>query len=453
MVREMRRALEALKSGDSQGYRKIFDATYDEVYCRSFLITQKEEAALEFVKSFFGELFGKLVEADDAQSQAEWLWRKYYEQMKKEYRKLLAGQEKGTQPAGQTKTLAEIPSAFPLLHRIMLTMYYKDDFSVSEISEIFRLEEAKVQEELNKMEKLLPALVKGQPESVSGYLGGWKVLLLGASGQILNTSSDECMDKIYEEAAAAAGIVTAAPRKKKDDFEYFVADVELSDMEIGKSRTSKADVEPDEEDDDELDDEEDDDIEDEDMDDDMDDDEDEDDEDDDDDRYDWDLEDDNRKMVILGVVLALIIVAVIGFAAWKLLGKGDGAGTEPVPSEETIGEENDAELIIRGDGPEEESEESEEAEEEPQEEAEEPQEEEAPEEESSESETLTMKVVPNSVNVRSEANTNCDILASVKSGEKVEVLGDPSEEWVQIRCIEQNSQEGYVKSEFLTAVE
>ena len=32
--------------------------------------------------------------------------------------------------------------------------------------------------------------------------------------------------------------------------------------------------------------------------------------DEDDDRYDWDLEDDNRKMVILGIVLALVIVAV-----------------------------------------------------------------------------------------------------------------------------------------------
>ena len=49
---------------------------------------------------------------------------------------------------------------------------------------------------------------------------------------------------------------------------------------------------------------------------DIDDEDDEDDEDDDDDRYDWDLEDDNRKMVIIGVILALVIVCnVIGFGA------------------------------------------------------------------------------------------------------------------------------------------
>ena len=64
-----------------------------------------------------------------------------------------------------------------------------------------------------------------------------------------------------------------------------------------------------------------------------------------------------------------------------------------------------------------------------------------------------MKVVPKSVNVRSEANTNCSVLTTVKSGEKVEVLGDLSQEWVQIRCIEQDSKEGYVKSEFLASVE
>ena len=39
------------------------------------------------------------------------------------------------------------------------------------------------------------------------------------------------------------------------------------------------------------------------------------------------------------------------------------------------------------------------------------------------------------------------------NGETVEVVGDASQEWVQIRCTEQDGKEGYVKSEFLTAAE
>lgn len=58
MVLEMRRALEEVKSGNSQGYRRLYDATYEEVYCRSLLIIQKEEQALEFIKDFYKELFG-----------------------------------------------------------------------------------------------------------------------------------------------------------------------------------------------------------------------------------------------------------------------------------------------------------------------------------------------------------------------------------------------------------
>lgn len=450
MVREMKRALGALKNGDSQGYRKIFDAAYDEVYCRSLLIIQKEEAALGFVKSFFGELFGKLDEADLAESQEKWFWQKYYEYMRKQYSKLLSEQEKTAQPSGRVRTLAEIPSSLPLLHRIMLVMHEKDDFTASEISGVFRLEEGKVQEELNKLEKILPALVKGQPEGVSGYLGNWKLLLLGASKQILSTGSDEGVDELYAEAAANAGIASVPSQEKKDDFEYFVADVELSDIKDRKSKAAVTVEEPEDEEEEEPeydDDEDADDGEDE-----YEDEEDEEDEDDDDDgRYDWDLEDDGKKMVILGIVLALIIVAVIGIVAFKLLGKGDGESNVPTQTENSVEEENDAELIIRGDGPEEESEnsgESEEAEEE-----EEAPEEEVQEEEPAESETLKMKVSASSVNVRSEPNTNCDVLTTVKNGEQVEILGDPSEEWVQIRCIEQNSQEGYVKSEFLTAIE
>lgn len=440
VVREMKRALEILKSGDVQGYRKIFDTTYDDVYCRSLLIIQKEEAVSGFMKSFFAGLFGMLDDADDAESQEKWFWQKYYEQMRKQYHKLLAGQEKNESPACRMRTLAEIPSALPLLHRIMLTMYYKDDFTVSEISGIFGLEEEKVQKELDKLEKLLPVLAKGQPESVAGYLGSWKVLLLGASKQILGTGSDEWVDRLYAEAASEAGISAVPFEAKKDDHEYFIAEVELPETKAKKTSESVPETESDDEyDDDSEDDEYDEDDED-------------DDEEDGDDRYDWDLEDDGRKMVILGIVLALVIVAVVGLVAFKLLGKGDGSTSEPIPAEAEADEEGDAELIIRGDGPEESSEEeqeesSEEAEA-PEEEAEEPS-----EEEPAEPETLKMKVNASSVNVRSEANTNCDVLTTVKNGEQVEVLGDPSEEWVQIRCIEQDSKEGYVKSEFLTAIE
>lgn len=444
MILEMKRALEDLKSGDSQGYRKIFDATYEDVYCRSLLIIQKEEAVLGFMKTFFSDLFGKLDEADDAESQEKWLWQTYYDQMRKQYHKLLAEQEKNAQSSGRVRTLAEIPSSLPLLHRIMLTMYYKDDFTVGEISGTFHLEEGKVQGEIDKLEKLLPALCKGQPDSVSRYLGSWNALLLGASKQILSTGSDEWVDRLYDEIAAEAGIVSAPVQEKKDDFEYFVADVELSDVKGRKEKAEPVDDQPEDDEEEPEDDEDEDDEYETDEDD-------EDEDDESDDRYDWDLEDDGKKMVILGIVLALIIVAVIGVLAFKILGKGDNDSQEPAQVEETADEDNDAELIIRGDGPDEDAEEEEESqEEESQEEepAEEPQ-----EEEPAEPETLTMKVSASSVNVRSEANTDCDVLTTVKNGEQVEVLGDPSEEWVQIRCIEQDSQEGYVKSEFLTAVE
>ena len=64
-----------------------------------------------------------------------------------------------------------------------------------------------------------------------------------------------------------------------------------------------------------------------------------------------------------------------------------------------------------------------------------------------------MKVNASSVNVRSEASTDSSIVTKVTNGETVEVVGDASQEWVQIRCTEQDGKEGYVKSEFLTAAE
>ena len=73
MILEMRRALEEVKRGGSQGYRRLYDATYEEVYCRSLLIIQKEDQALEFIQDFYKELFGVLDEADDAGDQKRWI--------------------------------------------------------------------------------------------------------------------------------------------------------------------------------------------------------------------------------------------------------------------------------------------------------------------------------------------------------------------------------------------
>ena len=65
-----------------------------------------------------------------------------------------------------------------------------------------------------------------------------------------------------------------------------------------------------------------------------------------------------------------------------------------------------------------------------------------------------MRVNGNTINVRSEPDTSRDNkVAQVKKDEKVEVLGDPSEEWVQVRCIEQNNEEGYMMSQYLSNIE
>ena len=79
----------------------------------------------------------------------------------------------------------------------------------------------------------------------------------------------------------------------------------------------------------------------------------------------------------------------------------------------------------------------------------------APEEEAEpeEPQTVTMKVNASSLNVRSEANTTSSVVTSLANGDTVEVLGDASQEWVQIRCTSKNNEEGYVKSEYLVAAE
>lgn len=446
MVLEMRRALEELKSGNSQGYRRLYDATYEEVYCRSLLIIQKEDQALEFIKDFYKDVFGALDEAEDASDRERWFLHRYYQKLRKHYHRLLGKQEKA-EPDG-TKTLAEITTAFPLLHRIMLVMSYKDDFSAAEISAIYGLAEDKIQSELEKLEKILPTLTKDQPESVSAYLGNWKVLLLGASRQIINTGTDSWVDTLFADVAKAAGVSvkTAPVQEKAEDFEYFVAEPETAvekpkkkivpivkeeeeDTDDGAEDASEyedSEYEDDEYEDDEY----------------------EDDDSEEDDRYDWDMEDDGRKMIILGIILAVVIVAIIGIVAFKVLGGDDKQEEDPVQVEQQE-EESDNKLIIKGEGEDGDSDENgEEADPEPVEEPEESVEE--PEEEP---EALVMKVSGNTINIRGEANTDSSIITKVKKDEKVEVLGDPAQEWVQVRCIEQNNEEGYMMSQYLSNVE
>ena len=229
MVLEMRRALEEVKSGNSQGYRRLYDATYEEVYCRSLLIIQKEEQALEFIKDFYKELFGVLDEADDAADKERWFLHRFYQKLRKHYHRLLGKQDRESREENDIQnTLAELLTAFPLLHRIMLVMSCKDDFSAAEISAIYGLTEEKIQAEIEKLKKMLPTLVKDRPESGMPYLESWKLLLLYASGQIAGAGSSQWSDDLYTEAARAAGVsMESAGKKKSDDFEYFVAEPEL----------------------------------------------------------------------------------------------------------------------------------------------------------------------------------------------------------------------------------
>lgn len=441
MVLEMKRALEEHKSGSVQGYRRLYDATYEEVYCRAILIIQQEDYALEFIKDFYKEIFGVLDEADTAQDTERWFLHRYYQKLRKHYHRLLDKLPKAESDGG--KTLAEIPSAFPLLHRIMLVMAFKDDFTAAEISEIYGLPEDKIQSELQKLEKLFPSITKDQPDSVEAYLGSWKVLLLGASRQITNIGPESWVDSVYEEAAKAAGIPAAG--QKADNFDYFIADPEPEPERPKKKKVIPiVQEEPEEEEEEDVTDE-DDGYEDEEYEDEEEDDEEYDDEDEDDDRYDWDMEDDGKKMIILGIVLAVIIVAIIGIVAFRVLGNdGDDEKDQTQTEQEEDGDGN--KLIVKGgeDGLDEEEPEAPPVEEEP---------EEQPEEEPEEPEALVMRVSGNTINIRSESNTSSDIVTKVKKDEKVEVLGDPAGEWVQVRCIEQNNEEGYMMSQYLSNIE
>ena len=75
MVLEMKRALEDLKKGADGAYRKIYDATYEEVYCKSFLITQEEKQALSLVEDFYAGVLKEIGEALKAEDQN--LWRHF----------------------------------------------------------------------------------------------------------------------------------------------------------------------------------------------------------------------------------------------------------------------------------------------------------------------------------------------------------------------------------------
>lgn len=453
MILEMRRALEELGKGEHQGYRKLYDATYEEVYCRNLMILQDEKQTADFMETFYAAFFENAGTMAIPEQPEHWFWQKYYQEVRKNYHQLLSAQVKGQHC--RKSTLAAVPAALPLLHRILLMMSFQDEFSGKEISEIFGLPEEKIATELGKVKNLLPNLTKNQSEREAVYTSDWRILIAAAFRQVLTAESDQWVDGIYEGAANAAGVKAEETSAKEDDFDYFVADVEVEPEKPKKKKAAPVVEEPKEDDEEEdADDEDEDDEDDEDLDDE----DDEDDEDEDDDRYDWDLEDDNKKMVIIGVILALVIVAIVGFGVKTFLDKSKGNDASVTTEQEAENDqEGDAELVIRGDG-DSSSDDSSEAENQQTEETdsseeETPEEEQPAEEESAEPETVTMKVNASSVNVRSEASTDSSIVTKVANGETVEVVGDASQEWVQIRCTEQDGKEGYVKSEFLTAAE
>ena len=431
MVLEMKRALEDLKKGADGAYRKIYDATYEEVYCKSFLITQEEKQALSLVEDFYAGVLKEIGEALKAEDQNLWFWQQYYKKIRREYQKLLSVQHK--EAPGKAQNLAQILAALPLLHRVMLVMAYEDDFSAEQISAVLGLASEKIEGELEKLEKILPTLTQGQPQENAVWLAGWKTILAGADRQILGTVAADWVDVAYEKASAAAGVKEQS--KKEDNFEYFVADVDLTEEKPKKKKAEPVIEEEDDEDEEEYSDEDDED------------------EEYDEDRYDWDLEDDGRKMIIIGAVVAVILCVVIGLGAMWFMGrnKSDSA-TSSQTEEQQEDEDAAADLVIKGDG--DTADDTEPAEEADAEETEET-EETAPEEEAEpeEPQTVTMKVNASSLNVRSEANTTSSVVTSLTNGDTVEVLGDASQEWVQIRCTSKNNEEGYVKSEYLVAAE
>ena len=450
MVLEMKRALEDLKKGADGAYRKIYDATYEEVYCKSLLITQEEKQALSLVEDFYAGVLKEIGEALKAEDQNHWFWQQYYKKIRREYQKLLSVQHK--EAPGKAQNLAQILAALPLLHRVMLVMAYEDDFSAEQISAVLGLASEKIEGELEKLEKILPTLTQGQLQENAVWLTGWKTILAGADRQILEAVAADWVDVAYEKASAAAGVKEQP--KKEDNFEYFVADVDLTEEKPKKKKAEPVIEEEDDEDEEEYSDEDEEDEEYDDDDEEYDDEDDEDEEEDDDeDRYDWDLEDDGRKMIIVGAVVAVILCVVIGLGAMWFMGRNKSDTTTPAQTEEQQ-EDAAADLVIKGDGDTaDDTETTDEADAEETDETEDAAPEEEEEAEPEEPQTVTMKVNASSLNVRSEANTTSSVVTSLANGDTVEVLGDASQEWVQIRCTSKNNEEGYVKSEYLVAAE
>lgn len=75
-------------------------------------------------------------------------------------------------------------------------------------------------------------------------------------------------------------------------------------------------------------------------------------------------------------------------------------------------------------------------------------------EENTESARILMSVTAREgLNVRTKPSTEGDIILVLKYEEKVEVLSTSSDQWVYIRCIERNGEEGYASSKYLTLAE
>ena len=139
------------------------------------------------------------------------------------------------------------------------------------------------------------------------------------------------------------------------------------------------------------------------------------------------------------------------------MGRNKSDTTTPAQTEEQQ-EDAAADLVIKGDGDTtDDTETTDEADAETADEATDESEDattdDSEEAEAEEPQTVTMKVNASSLNVRSEANTTSSVVTSLANGDTVEVLGDASQEWVQIRCTSKNNEEGYVKSEYLVAAE
>ncbi|MCD8097794.1 MAG: hypothetical protein LUE31_07150, partial [Lachnospiraceae bacterium] len=212
MILERKRALAGLKDGDGQSCKQVFDATYEDVYCRTLLIMQDEPQTLAFVEEFYTVLFGAAGEAALSADAEKWFWQKYYRQLRKDYHRLLEALGKSASLKGKG-ALAEVPAALPLLHRILLVMNALDGFTSEEISGIFGLAAEKVDGELGKLDSLLPSLAKKQ-ESGTAWLASWEILLIGASSEILAASGTDWVDELFARAAKAAGLDMAPSAAK-----------------------------------------------------------------------------------------------------------------------------------------------------------------------------------------------------------------------------------------------